>query len=245
MAHDLRTVVWKEFKEIFSRRGGRFKGAKLSVLIFVAVFGIFMPLQSGAEWLRSPIVMMYWAWVPFMLASSIVTDSFAGERERHTLETLLASRLPDRAILAGKIAASVLYGWGITLACVLVGAVAINIVHGHGRIIFYAAPVAAGIFLLTFLVALLASGLGVLVSLRAATVRQAMQTFSIAFLLLFVPLFLLPLLPAPVKASLLAGLSKLDFLAVAAAGAALLVVANAVVLLVADRRFRRNRMILD
>jgi ABC-2 type transport system permease protein len=244
MARDLTTVVWKELKEIFSQRG-RFKGTKLSVLIFVAVFGIFMPLQSGAEWLRSPIVMVYWAWVPFLLASGIVADSFAGERERHTLETLLASRLSDRAILAGKIATSVLYGWGITLACVLVGAAAINIVHGHGRIIFYRAPVAAGIFLLTFLVALLASGLGVLVSLRAATVRQAMQTFSIAFLLLFVPLFLLPLLPAPVKARLLAALSKLDFSAVALAGAALLIAANAVVLLIADRRFRRNRLILD
>jgi ABC-2 type transport system permease protein len=244
MAHDLRTVVWKEFKEIFSQRG-RFKGTKASVLIFVAVFGIFMPLQSGGEWLRSPIVMLYWAWVPFLLASGIVADSFAGERERHTLETLLASRLPDRAILAGKVATSVLYGWGITLACVLVGAVAINIVHGHGRILFYKAPVAAGIFALSFLVALLASGLGVLVSLRAATVRQAMQTFSIAFLLLFVPLFALPLLPASVKARLFGAVAKLDLTALALAGAALLVAVNAVVLLVADRRFRRNRLILD
>jgi ABC-2 type transport system permease protein len=244
MARDLRTVVWKELKEIFSQRG-RSRGAKRSILIFLAVFGIFMPLQSGAEWLRSPIVMLYWAWVPFMLASSIVTDSFAGERERHTLETLLASRLPDRAILAGKIATAVIYGWGITLGCVLAGLVAINIVHGHGHILVYGATVAAGIFLLTFLVALLASGLGVLVSLRAATVRQAMQTFSIAFLLLFVPLFLLPLLPAPVKARLFAAVSKLDFTAAALAGAAFLVIANAVILLIADKRFRRNRLILD
>jgi hypothetical protein len=32
---------------------------------------------------------------------------------------------------------------------------------------------------------------------------------------------------------------------VALAGAALLIVVNAVVLLIADRRFRRNRLILD
>jgi ABC-type Na+ efflux pump permease subunit len=41
----------------------------------------------------------------------MITDSIAGERERQTLETLLASRLPDRAILLGKVAAITLLGW--------------------------------------------------------------------------------------------------------------------------------------
>ena len=244
MLHDVRTVIWKEAKEIFGQRG-RFKGGKAGLLVFLAVFGIVMPLQNGPDWVRSPLVMIYWAWVPFLLASGVVADSFAGERERHTLETLLASRLPDRAILAGKIGAAVLYAWGLTLVCVLAGAVAISIVHGKGRILFYAAPVAAGIFSLTFLVALLASGLGVLVSLKAATVRQAQQTFSIAFLLMFIPLFVLPMLPAPVKAKLLAAVSGLDATMAAFIVVALLAAADAAILLVADARFRRNRLILD
>jgi ABC-2 type transport system permease protein len=244
MFPDLRTLIWKEMKEILGQRG-RFKGGKMGLLIFLGVFGIFMPLQNGPAWIRSPLVLIYWAWVPFLLASGVVADSFAGERERHTLETLLASRLPDRAILAGKIGAAVLYAWGLTLVCVLAGAVAISVVHGKGRVLFYAAPVAAGIFGLTFLVALLASGLGVLVSLRAATVRQAQQAFSIAFLLMFIPLFALPLLPAPVKAKLLAAVSGLDATAVALVVVLILAVANGVILLIADARFRRNRLILD
>ena len=244
MFHDLTTVIWKETKEILGQKG-RFKGGKTGLLIFLAVFGIFMPLQNGPEWIRSPLVMIYWAWVPFLLASGVVADSFAGERERHTLETLLASRLPDRAILAGKIGAAVLYAWGLTLTCVLAGAVAINIVHGRGRVLFYAAPVAAGIFSLTFLVALLASGLGVLVSLRAATVRQAQQAFSVAFLLIFIPLFVLPMLPAPVKAGLLAAVSKLDALTAALAVVLVLAAADTAILLLADARFRRSRLILD
>lgn len=244
MFRDVRTVIWKETKEILGQKG-RFKGGKAGMLIFLAVFGIVLPLQNGPEWVRSPLVMIYWAWVPFLLASGVVADAFAGERERHTLETLLASRLPDRAILAGKIGAAVLYAWGLTLLCVLAGSVAINIAHGKGRILFYAAPVAAGIFGLTFLVALLASGLGVLVSLRAATVRQAQQTFSIAFLLMFISLFVLPMLPAPVKAKLLAAVSGLDATTAALAVVLLLAVADTVILLIADARFRRDRLILD
>lgn len=244
MLRDMSTVIGKEIKEIFGQRG-RFKGGKVGILIFLAVFGIVLPLQNGPDWIRSPLVMIYWAWVPFLLASGVVADSFAGERERHTLETLLASRLPDRAILAGKIGAAVLYAWGLTLVCVLAGAVAITAVHGKGHILFYAAPIAAGIVGLTFLVALLASGLGVLVSLRAATVRQAQQMFSVAFLLMFIPLFVLPLLPAPVKAKLLAAVSGLDAVTAAAVVLVLLAVADAVVLLIADSRFRRNRLILD
>lgn len=244
MFHDLRTVVWKELKEILGQKG-RFKGGKMGMLVFLAVFGVVMPLQNGPGWVRSPLVLVYWAWVPFLLASGVVADSFAGERERHTLETLLASRLPDRAILTGKIGAAVTYAWGLTLVCVLAGAAAITLAHGHGRVLFYAAPVAAGIFGLTFLVALLASGLGVLVSLRAATVRQAQQTFSVAFLLMFVPLFALPLLPAAIKAKLLGALSGLNGTTVALGAVLLLAVADAVVLLVADARFRRNQLILD
>jgi ABC-2 type transport system permease protein len=244
MFRDMSTVIWKEIKEIFGQRG-RFKGGRIGILVFLAVFGIFLPLQNGPDWIRSPLVMIYWAWIPFLLASGVVADSFAGERERHTLETLLASRLPDRAILAGKIGAAVLYAWGLTLICVLAGAGAITAVHGQGRILFYAVPIAAGIAGLTFLVALLASGLGVLVSLRAATVRQAQQMFSVAFLLMFIPLFVLPMLPAAVKARLLAAVSGLNATTAALVVVLLLAVADIVILLVADSRFRRNRLILD
>ncbi|HSA96363.1 MAG TPA: ABC transporter permease [Acidobacteriota bacterium] len=244
MFRDVKSIVWKELKEILGQRG-RLKGGKTGMLFFLLVFGALLPLQNGAGWIRSPLVLIYWSWVPFLLASGVVADSFAGERERHTLETLLASRLPDRAILAGKIGAAVIYAWGLTLACVLAGAVTINLAHGHGRVLFYPAPVAAGIVGLTFLVALLASGLGVLVSLRAATVRQAQQTFSIAFFLMFIPLFTLPMLPAALKARLFASLSGVDAATAALAAAALLALADIVLLAAADARFRRNRLILD
>ena len=52
---------------------------------------------------------------------SFIGDAIAGERERHTLETLLASRMPDRAILLGKVIAIVLYAWGMGVLSLLPG----------------------------------------------------------------------------------------------------------------------------
>ncbi len=244
MFRDMKTVIWKEAKEILGQKG-RFKGGKTGMLIFMGVFGILMPLQNGEAWIRSPFVLVYWAWIPILLASGVVADAFAGERERHTLETLLASRLSDRAILAGKIGAAVLYGWGLTMICVLIGAAAVTAAHGKGRILFYPWPIAGGILVLTLLVALFGSSLGVLISLRAATVRQAQQVFSVAFLILFVPIFALPMLPPSAKAAVLGWAAKADATAIGIAVVAALAVADAALILVADARFRRSRLILD
>ena len=63
--------------------------------------------------------------VAYIVVLAAVCDSFPGERERHTIETLLASALPDEALLLGKILASVIYGWGlvlILLITILIGA---------------------------------------------------------------------------------------------------------------------------
>ena len=65
----------------------------------------------------------------------MIADSFAGERERHTLETLLASRLSDRAILFGKIAACIAYGWLMAMLCVLVGTITENVSHWEGQVL--------------------------------------------------------------------------------------------------------------
>lgn len=244
MIQDLSAVIWKEIKELPYFRGG-LRGGKAGLLIFVGVFGLFMPLQTGREWVTSPVSLLYWAWVPFMLVSSVIADSFAGERERHTLETLLASRLSDRAILFGKILAAVLYGWGLTMLCLLIGLVTVNLAYGQGEVLFFPANLAAGILAVTVLIAALASGLGVLVSLRASTVRQAQQTFSIAYFLFFIPLFALPMLPDAWKRNLMQWALTANVNTLLLAGCGLLVVVDAALILAALARFQRARLILD
>ena len=181
MVGDIVTVVWKEWKQVLSWGGSR---GKMVPLLFVGVLGVFLPLQMGRAWVESPMALVYWAWLPMFLVISMISDSFAGERERHTLETLLASRLSDRAILFGKAAAAVGYGLGITWASLLLGLVTVNVVHGHGKPLFYPTMVGLGIVVLSPLCVALVAGTGVLVSLRAATVRHAQQTLSIAIVVL-------------------------------------------------------------
>jgi ABC-type transport system involved in cytochrome c biogenesis permease component len=126
LMRDIQTILWKEWKEMFAwRAAGR--GTLLSTLVILLLLGAFLPLQSGEAWFTQPLTLACWAWVPVFLTLGIVTDSFAGERERHTLETLLATRLPDTAILLGKILASVLYGWGVAVLGLCLSALTLNI----------------------------------------------------------------------------------------------------------------------
>jgi ABC-2 type transport system permease protein len=243
MMADIGTIMWKEWKEILSWGGSR---GKVGLLVFVGVFGIFLPLQMGRAWVESPMVLAYWAWVPLFLVTSVIADSFAGERERHTLETLLASRLSDRAILFGKVGAAVGYGVGITWLSLLLGLVTANLARGQDRLLLYPLTVGLGIVGLSLLGAGLAAGAGVLVSLRAATVRQAQQTLSIAImLLLFVPIFGTQALPVEWKARLFETFMAMNVTRVVVIAVVILAVLNVGLLVAAMDRFRRAQLILD
>lgn len=244
MIVDMYTIIWKEAKELLQQRG-RMRGGLIGMLFFIGIFGILMPIQTGREWVSSPIGLFYWSWIPFLLVSSVIADSFAGERERHTLETLLASRLSDRAILFGKIAAAMAYGWGITVTSILLSLVTVNLVHGRGELLLYPFEIGLSILALSFLIAWLAAGLGVLVSLRAATVRQAQQTFSIAFILLFIPLFLLPLLPEEWQIRLAQVLRVANLEAIVLTAVGILLLANLALLAAAMARFKRAHLVID
>ncbi len=245
MINDILTIIRKEWKEMFLRRGS-YRGGLLNIAIILAVVGVIMPLQTGAEWLRNPILLIVWSWFPVFLALSMITDAFAGERERHTLETLLASRLSDRAILFGKIGAAVLYAWGLAVAGMLTAAVTVNIAHPVGHIQFYALPFFITAVVVSFLAASLFSSIGVLVSLRAETARQAYQRMSIVMIILWLlPTLGLQFLPESIKASINSGLQGINLNAVVFGVITVMVIANIILILVAMARFQRARLILD
>lgn len=245
MIADIQTVLWKEFKEIMMMRGSR-RGGLLSMLILVALIGVWMPLQTGVEWLTNPVMLISWSWMPLFLVMGIISDSIAGERERHTLETLLASRLPDTAILLGKILAAVLYAWLTLVAALLAGALAINIAYPQAPVHFYSMGMFFGVLGLVFLGALLMTAIGVLASLRAESVRQAYQRMSIGFLILwFVPIIGMQVMPADWKAALSLRLMGVNWQTVVIGVLLGLLVADIVLLAVAFQRFKRNRLILD
>lgn len=242
MIGDVVAIVWKEIHELFSGRGR----GKFAPLFLLVIYGVFFPLQSGRAWVDSYQVVGFAMGISVFLVLSIVADTIAGERERHTLETLLASRLSDRAILAGKVTTVVLYGWGLTMASLVVGLATVNLSSGAGHVLLYPGLRAAATVVLSLLLAILSTGIGVLVSLRASTVRQAQQVLTIGWVaFFFLAFFGAQALPASTRDQII---NRLDTLSLSTAAIALMVVLLAldvVILFIDAARFQRTRLILD
>lgn len=195
-------IIWKEWQELFGRPGLR---GKTGLLLNLLVFGVVLPYQMGETWMRSPASALVWVWVPMWLVIMVIADAFAGERERHTLETLLATRLSDGAILAGKIGAAMSYAFAVTGAAIVLGLLTLNVTTARGALIGISAPALLGVVVVGGLMALAVASLGVVVSLRSPTVRQAEQTLGgVVIAGLVVPFLLLKQVPPAWKSWLLA-----------------------------------------
>jgi ABC-2 type transport system permease protein len=244
MITDIGAILYKEIKELLFQRG-QGRSSSVRMLIFIGVFGILLPLQNGIGALTSPAGLVFWAWIPYMLISGITADTFAGERERHTLETLLASRLSDRAILFGKLGAVVGYSWGMTIITILVNLVTVNLVFWQGHVVLYPPLLFGEILLVSLLVALFSAGQGIIISLRSPTARAAQQTMSILMFVLLVPIFLLTLLPKRLLAQvngLAANLSASQFIV---GLIVFLFVVDLGLILYSMTQFQRSKLISD
>jgi ABC-2 type transport system permease protein len=244
MTGDAYTMAWKEWKELLAPQG-RFRGGAMNLLLLLGIFGIAMPWQFGRAWVESPMMLLYWGWVPLLLLSNVVVDAFAGERERHTLETLLATRLPDRAILFGKIGAAVAYALAIAAASLLLGLVTVNVLVRPERLLLYPPATLAGAIVTNVLGAALIAGLGVLVSLRSASVRQAGQLMGIAVLVVgFAPVLGVRALSAYWRSHGHA-VTAADAALAGLAGLGLFILLDTSLIAAAVLRFRRSRLLLD
>lgn len=243
MIIDMFTIMRKDLKEIFVQRGS-LRAGFTNVLIVVGISGILFPLQSGREWITSPLGLAAVSWLPIFMSMGLIADAFAGERERHTLETLLASRLSDGSILYGKVLAAIVYGMGIALAGMLLGALTINLQYpGAG---FYPIPYFTGALVFGLLAMLLVSGIGVQVSLHASNVRQAYQKMSVGILLLWLPLVIGPqFMPEQMKLQLSTWLNQVNGMQAVLAIGAFLLAADVLLMWQARMRFQRSRLILD
>ena len=245
MLQDIVTVFTRELKEILQMRGTKRSGW-INVLVVIGIMGVYMPLMSGREWVTNLLNPISFAWLPLFLVIGVVADSFAGERERHTLETLLASRLPDASILLGKIAAGVIYSLGIGITSLLIGGVVANLGSLDEGFVYYPLDFLGILWGFSLLLALLMAALGTLVSLHASSVRQASQTLSLSMLVFWVGIFLVLRFLPEETLMLLNGFFTPERLP-ALAGALMLglAAADAALIGVAMLRFKRARLILD
>jgi ABC-type Na+ efflux pump permease subunit len=171
--------------------------------------------------------------VPLMVAGGVAADSFAGERERKTLEALLYTPLTDLELFAGKVAAAWVMALGVALGGFLAYTLTVNLAGWPvmGRIFF---PNATWLLLIAWVTppaALLGLGMVVIISSRVATAHEAFQSGGLIVL--------------PVVMLMLGQLSGVLFLGpalVSGLGLVLWVVAL-LVLRVGFRRFRRTALI--
>ncbi len=247
MISDILTVMWKERKGLFRQRGSRVR-AVLTMLVPAATIAIYLPWSIGRDWVDSPLSLLACFVVPMILVGTAIPDAIAGERERHTLPTLLASRLSDRAILFGKMATAIAYSWGATMVVLLLALVTVNVVHWDGGLLLYTPTVILSDMAFSFLIAAFMASLGVILSLRAATAQEAQQTLMAAvmfppLILGFVP-FLLRALKPDWTRSFRDTLGDADYVQVITVIVAVLVVIDMALLRAAMARFQRARLIL-
>jgi ABC-2 type transport system permease protein len=247
MIEDMLTVMWKEQKGLLRLQGSRTR-TLLVLLVVIVMLGVVLPIQMGREYLTGAWSLIAVFLVPLFLVGMVVPESFAGERERHTLETLLASRLPDRAILFGKLVLAVAYGWGAVLLILLVGLVIANVIEWNGQLSFYKPAVVLVDVVLSLLMSGLIASLGILISLRASSVQGAAQALMFGFM---IPLFVIQVIPmlfvsvVPNGEAIVKQVLSTDIRWVGLGLAGILAVSDIALLLAAMARFQRARLSLD
>ncbi len=232
---DFLVVLWKEWKEL--RQQGVFNLA-IGALNAWIVFGWILPWSDGGRLLNSPMTPICWIWTGLFFTAMLMPESFAGERERKTLESLLATRLPDSAILFGKIGCAVSYSMGIILIGILITVLRSTLRDVHRTLELHVIASSVG---LGFLAAVLAGAGGALLSLRAQTVRQVRITLGYAALIgVFGTVALLKALPWTKPA--LRWLATVSPTVVEALSGAVFLVLALVTVTVAETRFERARL---
>jgi ABC-2 type transport system permease protein len=212
------------------------------VLLSPVIFAVVFPWQWGPDWLSEIPSLFIAVIVSVILIAIMIPESFAGERERHTLETLLASRLPDRAILFGKLVVPIAVGWGVSLLTVGLGMVTVNVAHWSGEFRFLTLPIALGSAALSLLMAVLTAGAGVFISLRAETAQQATQTLTAIILVPPMLLQIVPFLFQDQMKQLIDAINGPQLLVIVLA---VLAVLDLLIMVAVVARFRRSRLCLS
>jgi ABC-2 type transport system permease protein len=244
MIRDTITMARKEWLEIIDQFI-HFKRGGWSVIVVIIFLGIFVPLQLGPGWANLSLMFFYWPFLTASMTSTIVSDAVAGERERHTLETLLSTRLPDTSILLGKLLAAVLYGYAFALTNLLIGYITVKIRYGPLAETMSLSRFAA-LFVLIGAASSCIAGVGVSVSLRAATVRQAQQTFGIVLLVLMMtPLVAVQFVSEGSRQQVAIRAAQYGVEGIAWRASVVLLVLAVTLLTVAVRRFKRGELVLE
>lgn len=128
--NDLATMLWKEFSE--------FLGNRRSLRVFAIAVGVFglLPTLGATRHMAPPVrdlvLPMYVLIACAIVVAQTAPDLVLRERNGHTLEYLLASRLSDGAIFGGKVIAAGVMGVVAAWLTVVLQLVSLNLRGGGG-----------------------------------------------------------------------------------------------------------------
>jgi ABC-2 type transport system permease protein len=181
---DATATFLKEVREQI-QFGARNRGQVFGILVSVVVVNVVFPIMVRHPVAATVMLMGMAGMYVVMMGAFASADVYAGERERHTLPTLLATRVSDAGVYLGKLAALLTLGVGAGLAQVVLGTLALLVFFGTS--INVAGSLLLGLIILvaSLPLALLMTSLGLMVSARSRTVRGAMQVMPIVFMAFF------------------------------------------------------------
>lgn len=132
-------------------------------------------------YLFAPMFLM----IPLMFSTTIAADSFAGERERKTIEALLYTPATDTELFVGKVLAGLLPSITISWAGFIAYTIIVNAVAwpAFGRMWFPLPAWYPLILLVTPALAVLGVSMTVLISTKVKTFQGAYQTSASAVVL--------------------------------------------------------------
>ncbi len=175
--NDIVTVLRKELIELFGNRHAS-RGPLVQSAVMLVITGILLPSSGAFRWMASPSTPLLYFMFPSALAAVIAADSFAGERERRTLETLLATPLSDAAIFLGKVASAALFAVTVTILSLVLAVVTINVGQRGGGLFLPPPEMALSIVGSAVGVSLVTSAVAVAISMRVTVARSAQQMAS-------------------------------------------------------------------
>jgi ABC-2 type transport system permease protein len=254
MIDDIRTVMWKERLEQ-SEQGESLRdriAGFVMPLVGLGFMAVMLPLAFKTAWATTPAALTLSFLIPMMAVGVGIVDTFVGERERRTLEPLLATRLPDHAILFGKMGVIVALSMKFTLGMQVISLLVLNLSHREHAPMLPTLPLLAAIVAVALLASIVLASIGVLVSLRAETIKQATQRMMAAItapgIACILGLYLAAkVLPASwrevFERFLHEQFATANFTQITLTVIAVLLLLSVVLLLTAMARFRRHRLI--
>lgn len=239
---ELRAMIRKEWLELRQGAHGGRSGLMYQTASAAAA-GVLVGVASQESLLRTHRTTLVLAICAAASVLPFIIDTIAGERERHTLEALLATPIRAGTLVAGKVITLMLYASASTALLLATAMVAARIAGGiplqsASATVVVASVVTPPLLTLAFVAT------GIQLSLRAATVRGAQPlvgTLLIAFMI--VPLGALRLLPRNERVAVLAALQDTSDWQRVGGAIGLLLVIDVMILLVLRLRFARHKLV--